>query len=88
MMVKIKFSKRFKKQFAKLPTKVKATFKLRLELFIDDPNSKLLRVHKLSGRLNAYSSFSVTGDYGVIYRIEGDMVYIFEMIGTHAQLYK
>jgi addiction module RelE/StbE family toxin len=88
MIMKIKFSKKFKKQFTKLPIKVKAAFKLRLELFIDDPNSKLLRVHKLSGELRAYSSFNVTGDYRVIYRTEGNIIYIFEMIGTHAQLYK
>lgn len=86
--MKIKFSKKFKKQFTKLPNKVKSAFELRLELFISNPKSRLLRVHKLSGKLQPFSSFNVTGDYRAIYRIDNETIYIFEMIGTHSELYK
>ncbi|HMS31904.1 MAG TPA: type II toxin-antitoxin system mRNA interferase toxin, RelE/StbE family [Candidatus Saccharibacteria bacterium] len=86
--MKIKFSKKFKKQFTKFPSKVKSAFELRLELFISNPRAPLLRAHKLSGELKDYSSFSVTGDYRAIYRIDNETIYIFEMIGTHSELYK
>jgi addiction module RelE/StbE family toxin len=78
--MKIKFSKKFKKQFTKLPNKVKSAFELRPELFISNPKAPLLRAHKLTRELNAFSSFNVTGDYRAIYRVDDETIYIFEMI--------
>ena len=86
--MKIQFSKKFKKQFTKFPSKVKSAFELRLELFISNPRAPLLTAHKQSGELKDYSCFSVTGDSRAIYRIDDENIYIFEMIGPHSELYK
>lgn len=45
--------------------------------------------HALIGNMGGYRSFSVTGDYRIIYRIEenGDIVFVFIDIGTHSQVY-
>ena len=59
----------------------------RLELWQEDPNNPLLRLHKLEGKLANYYSINVTGDIRALYEIIGDEVYIYDMIGTHSQLY-
>ena len=59
----------------------------RLELWQEDPNNPLLRLHELEGELANYYSINVTGDIRALYEIIGDVVYIYDMIGTHSQLY-
>lgn len=83
----INYSRRFKKQYQKLPPKVRAKFKQRLLLWREDPTNSLLRLHKLEGKLQNFYSINITGDIRALYEIVGDEVYIYEMIGTHAQLY-
>ena len=85
--MKIRFSKKFNKQLGKLPMKQQNRFWSRLELWQEDPNNPLLRLHKLEGKLANYYSINVTGDIRALYEIIGDEVYIYDMIGTHSQLY-
>ena len=86
--MKIRYSKKFTKQLARQPLKVYQAFRLRIQLFKEDISHPLLRNHQLQGKLRGYYSINVTGDVRAIYEIIGDEVYMYDMIGTHSQLYK
>ena len=83
----IKFSKQFQNQYKKLPQKLQAKTKQRIELWREDPYNSLLRLHRLSGELSGYYSINITGDVRVLYAVIGNAVYLFDLVGTHSQLY-
>lgn len=89
---RVDFSKLFEKQLRKSPTKIRAAFLERYKIFLDDPFNPRLNNHHLSGQLNKYRSINITGDWRALYLEEldanGDEVIIFEILGTHSQLYK
>lgn len=79
------FSKNFKKRIASNP-KLVVQFKIRLDLFIENPNDLMLKDHKLTGKRSTYRAFSVTGDIRVVYRILDKDLWLYD-IGTHNQVY-
>jgi addiction module RelE/StbE family toxin len=80
-------SKRFEKDFAKLPTPIKKKAIVTLEKFVIDPQNPSLHNHGLSGKWKGHFSINVTGDTRAIYFvIEEDMVR-FVAIGSHSELY-
>ena len=91
-MGKIDYSKRFLKQFRKAPLKIKIAFRNRFKLFLENPNHPQLNNHSLTGEFLGYRSFNVTGNWRAIFSEykdeEGNTLIVFEMLGTHNQLYK
>lgn len=89
--MQINFAKKFKKQYEKADAKIKSTFDKRFELFQEDPLHSQLKNHKLTGKLSGYKSINVTGDWRAIYSEvkdeEGDKTVVFEVLGTHSELY-
>lgn len=85
--MKISYTKKFIKQLARQPLKVEKALKLRIELFEEDIHSPLLYNHALQGELKGYYSINITGDVRALYEVIGDQVYLYDMIGTHSQLY-
>jgi addiction module RelE/StbE family toxin len=85
--VTIRYSKKFVKQLAKQPEKVQKAFYLRVKLFEEDPNEPLLNAHRLKGKMSRFHSINVTGDVRALYEVAGDDIYVYEMVGTHSQLY-
>jgi addiction module RelE/StbE family toxin len=85
--VKIVYSKKFIKQLKKQSAKIQELFYARIIIFEDDPNSASLRNHALQGKLKGYYSINITGDIRALYQIVGDEVYLYDMIGSHSQLY-
>lgn len=83
----IHYTPTFKRQYKKLPEKFKDQFRERLRLFLSDPTHTLLRVHPLKGKFAGYWSMNVNGDIRALYRVSGDEIIIFALIGTHSQLY-
>lgn len=81
------YTQKFKKQFKKLPNSIQARFSVRLNLFAEDPTHPHLRVHPLKGKYAGYWSMNITGDWRAIYRMEGEAIVIFALIGTHSSLY-
>lgn len=75
------------KQLAKQPQKVQNSFYLRLELFEEDPANPLLRHHALTGKLKGFYSINVTGDVRALYEFIDNEIYLYDMIGSHSQLY-
>jgi len=87
--MKIVFHKTFKKHFKKriAPNKkLQSKFYQRLNLLIQDSNNPILRKHQLKGKKRIYWSFSLTGNIRVIYKIEKDTLFLYD-IGTHGQVY-
>lgn len=85
--MKIRFHRNFRRNYAKLPTKVRSQFKKRLKLFLEDPFHPLLSNHALHGEWRQFRSINVTGDVRAPYRMLGDDVVEFGLIDTHGNLY-
>ncbi|MCL4366414.1 type II toxin-antitoxin system mRNA interferase toxin, RelE/StbE family [Patescibacteria group bacterium] len=84
---RIDYSKSFDKQLKKAPLSIKIAFRQRLELFIADQFHPQLNNHTLIGKYKGYRSINITGDWRAIYSEDKNVV-IFELLGTHSQLYK
>lgn len=61
--------------------------KNRIELWQEQPDNPLLRLHQLEGELNNFYSINISGDLRALYEVIGDKIFVYEMIGTHSQLY-
>jgi len=89
---RVDYSRTFDKQLRKSPLKIKIAFRKKLDLFLKNSFHPLLNNHPLSGKLAGYRSINITGDWRAIYskanNAKGETVIVFEMIGTHSQLYK
>ena len=88
---RIEYSRKFLKQLKKSPLAIKAAFRKRLGLFLKEPFHPQLNNHALTGRYSSYRSINITGDWRAIFSEYADKtgeVVIFEVIGTHSQLYK
>lgn len=85
--MEIKFSPDFHKQYGKANEKIKSAFQKRLELFQQNPFNPILRNHPLTGQLKGSRSINITGDWRAIFTETNDAI-IFELLGTHSQLYK
>ena len=89
---RIDYSKEFLKQLKKAPYEIKIAFTKRLKLFIDNPFSSQLNNHLLTGKYSGYRSININGDWRAVYSVsidkQGNQIIIFELLGTHSQLYK
>ena len=61
-------------------------FELRLKMFLENSRNPVLGDHQLTGKMRTFRAFGITGDIRVVYRIEGDSCYLYD-IGTHNQVY-
>jgi len=59
----------------------------RLELFMEDPASQVLRKHPLNSPYKGSFSIDITGDYRAIFHLVEKDTALFTHIGTHSQLY-
>ncbi len=82
----ISYSKNFIKQSKKLNQPIRYKVVSRIILFNENPLDYELNNHSLKGRYKLYRSINITGDYRALYLTNGDEV-IFDIIGTHSQLY-
>lgn len=88
----ISFAKKFSKKYDKAPAHIKKATKERLKLFKQDSFHSSLNNHTLTGLYLGSRSINITGDWRAIYSEnsddEGTKTVIFEVLGTHSQLYK
>jgi addiction module RelE/StbE family toxin len=85
--MQITTTKRFDKQFRKLPKKTQEEFAKRIALFLVDTYHPILNTHKLSGKLQDLWSFNVSGDIRVLFDTSFADTVILEAIGSHSELY-
>ena len=86
--MQISFSKTFEKQYKKAPYKTQQVFDKRFKIFIKNPFKPILKNHSLKGKFKGYRSINITGDWRAIYSQPKKKIVIFEVLGTHSQLYK
>ncbi len=80
------FRKSYKKRI-KNNSKLVVKTKDRIEIFRKNSSDPILKNHVLKGSKNNIRSFSITGDFRIIYKqISKDHV-LFLDIGTHNQVY-
>lgn len=79
------FLKSYRKRIAPNP-KLVIQFQSRFKHFLENPKNPKISDHKLIGKLSNYRSFSVTGDIRVIYTIEKNELWLYD-IGSHNQVY-
>lgn len=85
--IKIEYTKKFRKQYSKLNSKVREQFKKRQRLWLNDPYNSQLHLHMLTGEYAGLCSINITGDIRALYKKIDDAYVIFGFIGTHSQLY-
>jgi addiction module RelE/StbE family toxin len=80
-------SKRFEKDFSRLPKPIKKKAIASLQQFTQDPQNPTLRNHGLSGKWKGHFSINVTGDTRAVYFVIEDGIVRFVAIGSHSELY-
>lgn len=85
-MVQILFKATFIKQVKELEKSLMEEVFEKIELFKDRKNHKMLKVHKLHGKLFGRFSFSVNYSFRIVFRYDGENA-VFLDIGDH-DLYK
>jgi addiction module RelE/StbE family toxin len=90
--MRVRFSRQFSKQYDKVDFNIKSAFDKRLKLFIKSPYHPQLNNHSLKGKYSGYRSINITGDWRALYSQyfdkQNNKIIIFEVLGTHSQLYK
>ena len=87
---RIDVSKKFLKQHKKAPQNIRKAWIKRLSIFTQDSLHPLLNNHALTGELSGYRSINITGDWRALYSEHEEdkkIVIVFEVMGTHSQLY-
>jgi addiction module RelE/StbE family toxin len=90
-LARIDFSKRFDKQLKHAPLEIQKSFRNKFALFLQNQFHPQLNNHALTGKLKDRRSINITGDWRAIYSSSdgnGNHVILFEILGTHSQLYK
>jgi len=89
-MLTVNFNRNFVKSYGKRVKhnkKVKLQFEKRTDLFKIDRNNSLLKDHGLVGDKQGLRSFSISGDFRVIYRLVSEELVEFLDVGSHNQVY-
>ena len=82
-MIEIEYSPKFAKMYKKIPMNIKRLAEKKESLFRINPFDPKLRVHKLSGKLERYWSFSINFQYRIIFSFVKDNYIRFHAVGTH-----
>lgn len=87
--MKIKYLSTFRKHYKKRvqPYKgINIKFNQRVRIFIEDPKNPVIQDHQLTGKWRGCRAFWIAGDLRVIYKIEAEIIYFYD-IGSHNQVY-
>jgi addiction module RelE/StbE family toxin len=87
---KIDYSPSFDKQFRKAPSHIQKQALSRIKTFSQNPLHPQLKNHPLKGGYKNLRSININGDWRALYKeveSEGEIIAIFEFLGTHAELY-
>lgn len=80
-----RFLKHYKKRISPNQSLV-IKYEERIRMFFQNSSNPVLQDHSLTGDLEGYRAFSITGDFRVVYFIEKDTLHLYD-IGTHNQVY-
>ena len=85
--MQIYYSKKFEREYKKLPKEIKRVAEEKETMFREDPFDKKLDTHKLHGRYQDYWAFTVIGQYRIMFTFAEKDTIDFINIGTH-EIYK
>lgn len=83
MSLTVKYTSRFIRQYEKSDVDLKEEVRGKIELFRDRGNHKMLKVHKLHGRLKNRYSFSVNYKFRIVFRYIGKDTAAMLAVGDH-----
>jgi len=83
----IGYSRQFKKQYKKLSVLNQKKFLKQVKIFIENPYSSVLHIHKLHGPFKNHMSINITGDIRAVFVYIGLEDIDFVAIGSHSELY-
>ncbi|MDP3799886.1 MAG: type II toxin-antitoxin system mRNA interferase toxin, RelE/StbE family [bacterium] len=83
----IRFSSRFRQAYKSLPRFVKEKALEKENIFRKDPFDSRLNTHKLHGKYKNYWSFTVVGQYRIMFTFNNKKFIDFVDVGTH-EIYK
>jgi len=82
----IDYSKKFRKQYKKLPENIKERCRERLQIFKSNSFSRELNNHALQGEYSGCRSINITGNLRAVYEVRREGLR-FLAIDTHSNLY-
>ncbi|MGD9129654.1 MAG: type II toxin-antitoxin system mRNA interferase toxin, RelE/StbE family [Candidatus Woesebacteria bacterium] len=80
----IYYTSHFAKKYKKLPVRIKKLAEKKEKVFRNNLAAKILKTHKLTGKLKNYYAFSINREYRILFCFEKDGSVTFINIGTHA----
>jgi len=87
--MKIKFHRKFEKQYKKLPEEIKIKTKKVITIFSINPFHPPLKNHSLSGQLKKFRAIFVTPSIRIIFQqFDNYTIVTFLDIGGHDKVYK
>ncbi|MBI5222325.1 MAG: cytotoxin [Candidatus Magasanikbacteria bacterium] len=79
----VNLSPRFTRSYNNLPRHIQENFKIKIQIFIQDPRHPALKTHKLKGRLQECLAFRLQDGYRVLFEFSStDTVNLLD-IGPH-----
>lgn len=79
----IYYTPNFKRQYKKLPEKIKDLAEVQEKIFVSNPFNPRLETHKLHGRFKDFWSFSIDVKYRIIFEFAEDNKAVFHSVGNH-----
>lgn len=83
MSIDIVYRPEFVRNYRNLPTELKNETKEAIDLFKERDNHKLLKVHKLHGKMKDRYSFSVNFRYRIVFRYMNKNTVALLSLGDH-----
>ena len=65
--MEILYLQKFKKQYEKLPPKIKDLAEQKEKIFRQNPFNPKLKTHKLHGKLSGFLAFSINYEYRIVF---------------------
>ena len=82
--MQIYYSKKFEREYKKLPKEIKRVAEEKETMFREDPFDKKLDTHKLHGHLKEYWAFSVDDKHRIIFGFVKKGIVWFHSVGDHS----
>ena len=86
-MITVRYAPTFVRMYNHLEVKLKNEVKEKIDIFRNPKNHKVLKVHKLKGRLANTYSFSVSHKIRIVFDYENKNTVNLLFVGSHDEVY-